>query len=160
MRSCAPRARLWHGAHQLQWDRHAGRRGASLVEFALVVPLFLVLLLGIAEGSWFVLEVSAISTSTRTTARWEVVSSNFGAGQLPDCALPSPSAAVVSPAKSAAGPFAGAITSSSITNVPVDNSNGNVIGCTVTIKVTYQPLEQLVRLAPSTISSSFTAYID
>ena len=131
-----------------------------MVEFALVLPLFLLLLLGVAEGSWFVLEVSAITNSARTTARWEVVSSNFGAGQLPDCALPSPSAAVVTPAKAAAGPFAGAITSSSITNVAVDDSNGNVIGCTVTIKVPYQPLEQLVRLAPSAISSSFTAYID
>ncbi len=155
-----PAVRRGPGVHLRSQERHSGPKGASAVEFALVVPLFLLLLLGIAEGSWFVLEVSAITNSARTTARWEVVSSNFGAGQMPDCALPSPSAAVVTPAKAAAGPFAGAITSSSITNVAVDDPNGNVIGCTVTIKVTYQPLEQLVRLAPATISSSFTAYID
>lgn len=155
-----PAVRRGPGVHLRSQERHSSPKGASAVEFALVVPLFLLLLLGIAEGSWFVLEVSAITNSARTTARWEVVSSNFGAGQMPDCALPSPSAAVVTPAKAAAGPFAGAITSSSITNVAVDDPNGNVIGCTVTIKVTYQPLEQLVRLAPATISSSFTAYID
>lgn len=155
-----PAVRRGPGVHLRSQERHSGPKGASAVEFALVVPLFLLLLLGIAEGSWFALEVSAITNSARTTARWEVVSSNFGAGQMPDCALPSPSAAVVTPAKAAAGPFAGAITSSSITNVAVDDPNGNVIGCTVTIKVTYQPLEQLVRLAPATISSSFTAYID
>ncbi len=160
MKSRSPLSPSRQGVHKFRRDRNARLRGASVVEFALVVPLFLLLLLGIAEGSWFVLEVSAITSSARTTARWEVVSANFGAGQLPDCALPSPSAAVVSPAKAAAGPFAGAITSSSITNVAVDNSIGDVIGCKVTIKVTYQPLEQLVHLAPTTISSSFTAYID
>ncbi len=147
-------------AHPGRAERHRGQRGASIVEFALVAPLFLLLLLGITEGAWYVLEVSAITNSARTAARWEVVASNFGAGQMPDCALPSPSPPLVSPARATAGPFADAITAASITNVPVDDSSGNVIGCTVTIKVTFQPFEQLVQLGPSTISTTFTAYID
>lgn len=130
----------------------------------MVVPLFLLLLMGTVEGAWYVLEVSAITNSARTAARWEVVAENFGAGQQPACATPGTTAPLVSPARSTAGPFAAAISASSITNLPIyqtpDDSSTPLIGCEVTIKVTYQPLEALVRIGPSTISSTFTAYLN
>ena len=148
---------LWFGRPQ--------QRGQAMVEFAMVGVLFILLLLGVAEGSWYVLEVSAVNNSARTPARWEVTAANFTASQEPECSLPSSAAPLVAPARSTAGPFAGAITAASITNTPVYGTLGGlttqvVVGCTVTITVTYQPLESLVHIGPSSVSSTFTAHID
>lgn len=155
-------------------SRRLWRRGATMVEFALVLPLFLALLMGIVEGAWYVLEVSAITNSARTASRWEIAAANYCAPGSPGCSSPtspdcaqSPpltSAGLVGAAQSTAGPFAGAISASTITtNAPVYQTAGDstspVIGCTVTITVPFQPLESLVHIGPSTLSSTFTAYI-
>jgi len=136
-----------------------------MVEFAVVGVVFLLLLLGAAEGAWYVLEVSAVNNSARTAARWEVTAANFTASQEPYCTVASSAAPLVAQARSTAGPFAGAITVASITNTPVygspgSSATGTVVGCTVTITMTYQPLESLVHIGPSSISSTFTAHID
>lgn len=137
------------------------KRGATLVEFALILPVFLVLMLGVVEGSWYVLEVSAISNSARTAARWETVASNYNpADGDPICATSTRSAPLVAAAQSTAGPFASAITSASLTNIPVTNSQGAVIGCTLTLTVPDQPLESLLPLGQSRIASTFTAYLN
>ncbi len=136
-----------------------------MVEFALVFPLFLLLMLGVVEGAWFVLEVSAVTNSTRTAARWEVVAANWAPSNFPDCATAGDSAPLVAPAQSTAGPFASEISASAITNTPVYQIvNGTptttLIGCKVTITVSYSPLQQLAHIGPSTISSTFTAYLN
>jgi len=138
------------------------RRGATLVEFALVAPMIFLLFIGIAAGAWYVFEVSAINNSARTAARFEVAAANFQSSSgLPDCdASPIVNAALVSPAKAAAGPFAGAITTSTLQNTAVDPSGTDVLGCTVTITVPFSPIESLLHIGPSSISSSFTAYLN
>jgi hypothetical protein len=116
-------------------------------------------MLAIIDGSWYVLEVSAITNSTRTTARWEVVYSNFDQSTgTPVCGTSTVSSGLVNEAKSTAGPFAGSISASSITNIPVYNSQNAVTGCRLTISVADQPLESLVHIGAATISSTFTAY--
>jgi Flp pilus assembly protein TadG len=49
------------------------RAGQSLVEFALVVPLLLVLLLGIMEYGWFMRNQLTVSNAAREGARYAVV---------------------------------------------------------------------------------------
>jgi Flp pilus assembly protein TadG len=131
----------------------------------MVFPLFLLLMLGVVEGAWFVLEVSAVTNSARTAARWEVVAANWDASGYPDCVTPGDSAPLVAPARTTAGPFASEISASAIVNTPVyqivnGTATTTVIGCKVTIKVSYSPLQQLAHIGPSTISSSFTAYLN
>ena len=131
----------------------------------MVFPLFLLLMLGVVEGAWFVLEVSAVTNSARTAARWEVVAANWDSTGYPDCSTAGTSAPLVAPARSTAGPFASEISASSITNIPVYQvvagvTTTTVIGCQVTITVSYSPLQQLAHIGPSSISSTFTAYLN
>jgi len=138
-------------------------RGATIVEFALVAPLFFLMVMGIMEGAWYVFEVSAINNSARTAARWEVAAANYqpGVTPLPDCAAtPIVNAPLVAPAQAAAGPFASAITTSTLQNTAYDPSGSAVTGCTVTITVNFTPLTSLIRLGSSTISSTFTANLN
>ncbi len=131
----------------------------------MVFPLFLLLMLGVVEGAWFVLEVSAVTNSARTAARWEVVAANWDPSGYPDCSTAGDTAPLVAPARSTAGPFSSEISTASITNAPVYQLVGGaptttIIGCQVTIKVSYSPLQQLAHIGPSTISSTFTAYLN
>lgn len=133
--------------------------GATTIEFALVAPLFLLLVWGIIAGAWYVLEVSAVTNSAREAVSWEVAAQNWtsvNGGPAPYCAdtgstVPS---ALRAAAASTAGPFSGAVTNSgTITNV-----SGPAGTCTVTLSVPYTPLISLVDIGPSTITSSSTAY--
>lgn len=51
----------------------AGERGASMVEFALVVPLFLVLVFGIMEAGWLFAQLTETRNAAREGARLAVV---------------------------------------------------------------------------------------
>lgn len=62
--------------------RYFGRdEGATLLEFAIMFPMALMLLLGIAEGARFVAEKQAITTASREGAR-------FGSTNGEDAGLP------------------------------------------------------------------------
>jgi Flp pilus assembly protein TadG len=54
-------------------------RGASIVEFAVVVPLFLLLVFGTIEAGWFFAQEVEIRNAAREGARLAVV--DFGTGQ-------------------------------------------------------------------------------
>jgi Flp pilus assembly protein TadG len=54
-------------------------RGAALVEFAFVVPLFLLLLFGIMEAGWMFSQQVEMTNATREGARLAVV--DFGTGE-------------------------------------------------------------------------------
>lgn len=49
------------------------RRGQALVEFALVIPIFLILLLGIIEAGRFIFHYQMINNATRDGARYAIV---------------------------------------------------------------------------------------
>jgi hypothetical protein len=57
---------------------HRGRRsaGQTLVEFALIAPLFIVLLVGIIEGGRYVFYAEHLNNATREGARYQVVHGN------------------------------------------------------------------------------------
>lgn len=53
--------------------RRPGRVGQALVEFALVAPVFFLLLFGIIEGGRFILYYETLSNATREGARYAIV---------------------------------------------------------------------------------------
>ena len=59
-----------HGDHE---------RGAAIVEFAVIVPLFLMLVFGTIEAGWFFAQEVEIRNAVREGARLAVV--DFGTGQ-------------------------------------------------------------------------------
>jgi Flp pilus assembly protein TadG len=51
------------------------RRGQSLVEFAIVVPLFMAVVIGIAEGGYYVIASTIVNHATHEGARMGVLAS-------------------------------------------------------------------------------------
>ena len=141
-----------------------GRRwchGASMVEFALVAPLFFFLLWALFSGVWYVLEVSAITNAVREAASWEIAGSNFtpvGGSPQPYCtdsANPLPTK-LVQAAAATAGPLSQAVDTAAATG-HMTNTAGSPTTCTVTITVPYTPLTSLVPIGSSSVTSSSTA---
>ena len=61
--------------------------GATLLEFGLILPIALTLLLGIAEGARFVSEKQAVTTATREAARYgSTIGITDGVPHFADCA--------------------------------------------------------------------------
>jgi Flp pilus assembly protein TadG len=54
-------------------QRARGSRGQALVEFALVIPIFLVLLIGLIEGGRYVFHSEILNHATREGARYGVI---------------------------------------------------------------------------------------
>ncbi len=53
--------------------RRRGERGAAMLEFAIVLPLFLMLVLGTIDWGWFFVVQDAVSNAAREGARAAVV---------------------------------------------------------------------------------------
>ncbi|MDQ3126960.1 MAG: pilus assembly protein, partial [Chloroflexota bacterium] len=53
-------------------SRHASK-GQALVEFALVAPIFFLLLFGIIEGGRFILYYQTLNNATREGSRYSIV---------------------------------------------------------------------------------------
>jgi hypothetical protein len=60
-----------------------GRRGQALVEFALVAPLFFLLLFAIIEGGRFVFYYEALNSATREGARYAIIHGSNAADGCP-----------------------------------------------------------------------------
>ncbi|NNC91060.1 MAG: pilus assembly protein [Acidimicrobiia bacterium] len=61
--------------------------GATLLEFGIILPIALTLLLGIAEGARFVSEKQAVTTATREAARYgSTIGVTDGLPHFADCA--------------------------------------------------------------------------
>ena len=60
--------------HRPTATRRPGQRGQSLVEFALVLPVFMLLVFGILDGGRAILTYNDVSQSTRNVARVASVS--------------------------------------------------------------------------------------
>jgi Flp pilus assembly protein TadG len=54
-------------------SRHGRTRGQTLVEFALVAPMFFALLIGVIEGGRYVFHAELLNNATREGARYQIV---------------------------------------------------------------------------------------
>lgn len=48
---------------------HRGRRGATLLEFALTFPVYIVVLMGIVDAGWLYFQQASLDSATRTACR-------------------------------------------------------------------------------------------
>ena len=148
--------------------RRASRtRGQALVEFALVAPLFFLLLLVIVEGGRFIMYYQTLSNATREGARYAIVhgsNSSCPSGPMApgttaplDCYDPS-GANVVQRVKDASfGLLGSGVT---VTSVWGALGNGRESDITVTASYAYGTLIPLLPIPPLTVSAESTLVIN
>lgn len=136
------------------------RRGQALVEFALVAPVFFLLLFAVIEGARFILFYEALNNATREGARYAIVhgSNSFcPSGPMPpgetapiSCYDPT-GAKVVQQVKDSAFGLLG----SGVTVTPTWGATGNGRDSDVSVSAsyTYRPIVPLVPLPDITINA-------
>lgn len=152
-------------------------RGQALAEFALVAPIFFLLLFGIIEGGRFILYYETLNNATREGARYAIVhgyntpcSAGGPSGQMPPGKTPpgchdATGARVVKRVKDAAfGVLGGSVT---VTPCWIDPSTGLCTGnngrdqdVKVTAVYTYNSLVPLIPLPPISITAESTLVIN
>jgi Flp pilus assembly protein TadG len=144
-----------------------GSRGQALVEFALVAPVFFILLFGIIEGGRFMLYYETLNNATREGARYAIVhgyNSACPSGPMPatttvfSACWDEPGNNVIQRVKDTAFGVLG----SSVTVTPtwVDGDNGRDQDIRVVATYTYRSLVPLVPLPPISITAESTLVIN
>jgi hypothetical protein len=139
--------------------RRGGSIGQALAEFALVAPIFFLLLFGIIEGGRFILFYQTLNNATREGARYAIVhgsnsscpSGPMPPGQSPPFCYDLPGANVVQRVKDAAFGVLG----SDVDVTPTWGAlgNGREADVTVIAEYTYATLVPLIPLPPITITA-------
>lgn len=141
-------------------NRRSSSRGQALVEFALVAPIFFLLLFGIIEAGRFILYYQTLNNATREGARYAIVhgSNSFcPSGPMPPGQSPPtscydlPGARVVQQVKDSAFGVLGP----NVVVTPTWGSTGNGRDSDVTVRATYtyNTMVPLVPLPAITISA-------
>ena len=142
------------------------RRGQALAEFALVAPIFFLLLFGIIEGGRFILYYETLNNATREGARYAIVhgsrsscpSGPMEAGITPPACYDLSGAKVIQKVKDTAfGVLGGSVT---VTPAWPNSSNGRDSDVSVVATYTYNTLVPLVPLPPITITAESTLVIN
>ena len=143
------------------------RNGQALVEFALVAPIFFLLLFGIIEGGRFILYYQTLNNATQEGARYAIVhgsrsscpsGSPMEAGITPPACYDPTGAKVVQRVKDTAFGLLG--TSVTVTPTWPTHENARDSDVTVTATYTYNTLVPLIPLPPITITAESTLVIN
>ena len=146
--------------------RHPRSRGQALAEFALVAPVFLLLLFGIVEAGRFIYTYEILNNATQEGARYAIVHGSAAlcpSGPMPGGATNpcDPSGAKI---QAAVRQYAIAVLPSSdfVVNPPAWTPNNNARGSTVTVSMddTFRTLIPLVPLPPIGIHAESTLVIN
>jgi hypothetical protein len=140
-------------------------RGQSLAEFALIAPLFFMLLFGIIEAGRFIYFYETLNNATRDGARYAIVN---GANSL-TCPTGPPFAGSTpcDPAgddvvdrvrESALGMLPSAITVTPVWSNPANNGRGSTV--TVTATYSYSSLVPLVPLPVITVEAESSLVVN
>jgi Flp pilus assembly protein TadG len=144
-------------------DRRHGRRGQALAEFALVAPIFFLLLFGIIEAGRFIFYYEILNNATREGARYAIVHgmNSFdctGPPSKPDVSACDPSGAdVIQRVRSAAYGTLG----SAVTVTPQwlpDNGRGSTV--TVNATYSYSSLVPIVPLPAITVEAESSLVVN
>lgn len=138
-------------------------RGQALVEFALVAPIFFLLLFGIIEGGRFILYYEALASATRDGARFAIVNGSNSlhpTGPMPG-GVPSPDL-TGERVKQRVRDAAFGLLGSSVTVTPewLDSYNSRDMRVRVSASYTYSALIPVVPFPPITISAESTLVIN
>jgi len=147
--------------------RRRGSIGQALAEFALVAPIFFLLLFGIIEGGRFILFYQALNNATREGARYAIVhgsnsscpSGPMPLGQTAPGCYDLPGANVVQRVKDAAFGVLGpdvTVTPS----WPSAENNGRSGEVNVMAQYTYGTLVPLIPIPPITITAESSLVIN
>ena len=137
---------------------HRSSRGQTLVEFALVAPMFFLVLFSIVEGARFIFYYEMLNNATRDGARYAIV---HGENSFKPTGPPNdPSGAdVIARVKQSAFGILG----SAVTVTPTwTNPPKNVRGTTVTVHAsyTYSTVIPIVPLPPITVEAESTLVLN
>lgn len=142
------------------------RRGQAMVEFALVAPIFFLLIFGVIEGGRFILYYQALNNATRDGARYAIVhgSNSFcPSGPMPPgspaplgCYDPSGARVIKAVKDSAFGLLGNGV--AVIPTWPSDNGRDSEVSVQATF--TYSALVPLVPLPAITITAESTLVIN
>ena len=137
-------------------------RGQSLVEFALVLPVLVLLLLGLFDLGRAVIGYTTVSNAARVGARVAIVNQSEDS-TCPDRTV-DPTAPLTFKCAAAAQTSGLGIAPSSIPPLVVSGTACPEIGCdaTVTVSYVYQPITPVIGnlLGQLTLSSSVTMKIE
>lgn len=142
-----------------------GIRGQALAEFALVAPLFFVLLFGIVEAGRFMFYYETLNNATREGARYAIVN---GANTL-GCPTGPPAPGSTScdttgedvkkrVREAAFGVLGAGVTVTPVWHDPANNGRGSTV--TVTAVYTYQTLIPIVPLPAITVEAESSLVIN
>jgi len=141
----------------------ARARAQAIVEFALVAPLFFLLIFSIIEFGWYVYQVQSINEAAREGARYAVVHGSTSlcpSGPMPGAVTNwcDPTGAKVEAAVSnyAVGIAPRNLTFSTLSWAP-NNGRGSIFS--VVVQTTYHPLIPLVPLPTITIEGASTLVV-
>jgi hypothetical protein len=144
-------------------------RGQAMVEFALVAPMFFLLLFGIIEAGRFIFYYETLSHATREGARYAIVNGANTLGCPSGPPAPGTSACdvpgnnvITRVRQSAFGVASGGITVTPIwlddLGGPGNNGRGQTVS--VTASYTYRSLVPLVPLPPINVTAESTLVIN
>lgn len=140
------------------------RRGQAMVEFAIVLPVFVLLLFGIIEGGRFIFYYEVLNNATREGARYAIVHGSNAlydkTGPMPD-GLPSPDPRGEKVKLRVRDAAFGALGTTLVVPDPVwapNNERGSTV--TVTATYTYAALIPLVPLPPISVHAESTLVVN
>jgi hypothetical protein len=146
--------------------RRATSRGQALVEFALVAPVFFVLVFAIIEGGRFIAYYETLNNATREGARYAIVhgsNSYCPSGPMPPgmsapgCYDPAGEKVVQRVRDAAFGLLGSGVT---VTPTWGPLGNGREADVNVAASYTYRALVPIVPLPPITITAESTLVIN
>jgi Flp pilus assembly protein TadG len=143
--------------------RHRAWAGQALVEFALVAPIFFMLLFGIIEGGRFIFYYETLNNATREGARYAIVhgsNSRCPSGPMPPgdptplgCYDPSGAKVVQQVKDTAFGVLGSGVVVTPDWPNPPGLGNGRDADVSVRATYTYAPLLGLVPFPPISITA-------
>lgn len=150
-------------------SRSSGSRrhglGQALAEFAIVAPVFFLVLFGIIEGGRFIYYYETLNSATRDAARFAIVNGANSLGcpvgpPAPDTSPCDPTGKqVVERVRDKAVGLDGDAVSVTVTwHDPANNGRGSTV--TVTASYTYSTLVPLVPLPPITVTTESSLVVN
>lgn len=150
------------------------RRGQALVEFALVAPIFFLLLFGIVEGGRFVFYYQTLANATREGARFAIVNGSnslvcpTGPAEPPGVSCDAPGNRVEQRVRDAAVGMPGGQITVGRHWMDGDDADGDIddgfnsrgYRVLVTATYTYRTLVPIVPLPPITVSAESTLVVN
>jgi Flp pilus assembly protein TadG len=136
-------------------------RGQTLVEFALVAPMFFLVLFSIVEGARFIFYYEMLNNATRDGARYAIVHGENSFDPTGPPNDPTGADVITRVKQSAVGILGSAVTVTptwTIAGVPAPNERGTTV--TVHASYTYSSVIPIVPLPPITVEAESSLVVN